>query len=295
MFLGGHPDVASLGELNFLGKAIRLGESCTCGAKVRDCQSWAQVALDVQGRTGIDIRSNPYAFRLWDARAVNRIDDGHQTPTRLLAMSARGTWMRARENLPRPLRAYVPLPPVLNAALRNKMLLVEAISRQWGKRVVVDSSKNAREAVELYRRFPEQVKLVLLSRDGRGVYLSRRKAGRDQVKSVSGWRNYYRRTLPLLEEHVLPKALFRLRYEDLASQPEVQGRTLCDFIGIPFDAIMLHLHLGERHMVGGNATRFAPNIGIQLDERWRTQLTREDLAYFNRQGGAEMNHRLGYS
>jgi hypothetical protein len=294
MLLGGHPDVASLGEVNFLGKAIALGEGCSCNEKVCDCPAWSMVYERIREGQGIDMLANPYAFRLWDARAVNKIDPTHQTRSRLLGILARKVWLETRERLPQELRRNVPLPGRLEKALSNKSVLYQTILDTWSKSLVVDSSKNAWEVVELYRRWPDRVKVVLLSRDGRGVYLSRRKGGRDPHASVRGWVHYYRRALPLLEASLPSDALYRLRYEDLAADPEHTMRALCDFAGLPYAAEMLDLPHAVRHMVNGNDTRFAPQKGIRLDERWRNELTSEDLGYFTRHGGAAMNRRLGY-
>jgi hypothetical protein len=126
------------------------------------------------------------------------------------------------------------------------------------------------------------------------VYLSQKRGGRNNARSLAGWRNYYRRALPLVEQHVPAHALFRLRYEDLAQNPEATGRRLCEFAGLAFEPAMLDLSLATRHMVNGNDTRFAPAKGFRLDERWRSELTVEDLEYFERYGGGSMNRRLGY-
>lgn len=293
MFIGGHPDVASLGELNFLGKAIAMGEDCSCGARVRDCSSWGEVFAELRRQKGIDPLTHPYLFNLWDARAYNLIDHTRQTRTWLIGMRLRRIWMEAREHLPPPLRDACPIPPSLAASLQHKVWLLQTISALWGKCVVVDSSKNAIEAVQLYLRHPDRVRLVLLTRDGRGVYLSRRSSGFGRRESVRGWLNYYRRFVPLIERHVQKDHVFRLRYEDFANAPADYGRRLCEFIGVKFKPDMLDLGGAVRHMVNGNDTRFAPKKGIQLDERWRRELVGEELEYFERMGGA-MNRRLGY-
>ncbi|MGH8547530.1 MAG: sulfotransferase [Methylococcales bacterium] len=294
MFLGGHPAAASLGEINFLGKAIRLGQDCTCGVEVRDCPNWRKVFDLLQNDTGIDLLARPYGLRLWDARAVHVIDYAYQTRTRLVTIFLRKAWMEARDRLPAPLRRHCTIPPAFDVALANKMRLTEAIARCWNKTIVLDSSKNAREAVELYRLWPDKVRVILLTRDGRGVYLSQRKSARSRAESVRGWLHYYRRAMPRLEKHVATEALFRLRYEDLASGPEETGRNLCRFMGVDFDPILLELARGERHMVAGNDTRFAAQKWIRLDERWRSELVGDELAFFERMGG-EMNRRLGYN
>ncbi len=293
MFMGSHSQAASLGEINFLGKAISLNEECSCGDKLYACAHWRKVFNVICSSQGMDLTEDPYAFRLWDAVAHNKIDYQQQTRAHLAAVTLRKIWIVGRNYLPSNLRKCFPIPPTLSNALNNKMDLYRIISSCWDKSVIVDSSKDFREAVELHQRWPNIVKVLLLTRDGRGVYLSRRSSGRSQSESVNGWLNYYRRALPLLEKYIVPCNLLKIRYEDLASDPEKIGRILCDFVGISFEPLMLNLAQSTRHLAGGNNTRYFTNKGIRLDERWRTDLHGAELDFFERVG-RDMNHRLGY-
>lgn len=291
MFLGGHSRITSLGEVNFLAKAIRVGERCSCGPLVRDCPHWQAVFGRLE-RWGFNAQQ-PYGFRLWDAVAWTYVDQAHQTRSFLAAVRMRKSWMAVRDALPAPLRARCPVPPAYAEALANKMRLYEAVAAAWDKDVVIDSSKNVREAVELYRRHPDTVRILLVTRDGRGVYLSRRTSGRDPEESVRAWLSYYGRALALLERHVPPDARMQLKYEDIAGAPRHAGEALCRFVGLEFQESMLQLDSVVRHMVNGNATRFAPGKGIRLDERWRQDLAPGELSYFDGRGG-RMNAALGY-
>lgn len=293
MFLGGHPAVASLGEVNLIGKALRLNQACTCGVRLADCPAWRLTFRQLREHTGIDMELDPYACRLWDARARVIVDRDRQTPAFERAVKMRKAWLMLRLALPASLRGVTPLPPSLARALDHKQALCEAVAQAWGRPVVVDSSKNPWEALELARRWPDRVTVLLLTRDGRGVYHSRRSSGFSRDESVSGWRVYYRRALPLLRREVPSACLFELRYEDFAADPAAAGRRLCAAVGLDFDERMLDLAAAERHMVNGNDTRFSPQRGVRLDERWRTELAPDELAYFQQAAGA-LNARLGY-
>lgn len=293
MFLGAHPDAASLGEVNLIGKALKLGQMCTCGAVLTQCPAWARVFGAIRDETGIDMPTDPYAYQLWNARARTVVDHDRQDFVFETLFKLRKAWLLGRSRMPAALRHRVPLPPSLGRTLANKMALYAHIAGKWNRRVIVDSSKNPWEAIELARRWPDQVHVVLLTRDGRGVYQSRRGTGFSQQESVDGWRVYYRRVQPLLRREVRAGNLTELKYEDFCAHPDVVGPGLCAQVGLQFDPRMLALGAGERHMVNGNDTRFAPQRGIRLDERWRHELVGEELAYFERRG-SELNARLGY-
>lgn len=290
MFIGGHSQAASLGEVNFLGKAIALRQKCSCGVDVCECPNWSCVYDKLREITGYDFRFEPYSYRLWDGLAYNSIDYRKQIYIYRLAVRLRKAWLEARYRS----GSMLPLLPSQVEALRNKALLYESVAGQWGKNLIIDSSKNAREAVELNKLMPGRVKVLVITRDGRGVFHSRRKSQVSQRQSLLGWMNYYRRALPLLEKSVHGGDLLVLRYEDLAANPLLVGERLCDFAGIEFENSMLDLGAVTKHLVEGNDSRFSAGRGIQLDERWKTELSGNDLDFFDKSGGKELNRRLGY-
>ncbi|MEH6528653.1 MAG: sulfotransferase [Porticoccus sp.] len=290
MFLGGHSKAASLGEVNFLGKAVALQQKCSCGAGICECPYWDCVFDELREVTSYDFRSQPYAYRLWDGLAYNVIDHRKQTYRYKLAVRLRKAWLELRYRC----GDMLPLLSAQVGALRNKALLYESVANQWNKNLIIDSSKNAREAVELNKLMPGRVKVLVITRDGRGVFHSRRKSQVSQRQSLLGWMNYYRRALPLLEKSVHDGDLLVLRYEDLATNPLLVGKKLCDFAGVEFENSMLDLGAVTRHLVNGNDSRFSAGKGIQLDERWKTELSRNELDFFVKFGGEELNRRLGY-
>lgn len=293
MFLGSHPQVASLGEINLVGKAMRLGQACTCGAPLTACPAWAAVWELLRERTGCDMTQDPYALRLWDARARVLVDRAHQTPAFERRVRMRAGYLTARARLPEPVGRWLPLPPTLAGALANKQRLYDAVADAWATPVVVDSSKNPWEAIEQARIDPERTLVILLVRDGRGVFHSRRSSGFSREESLSGWRGYYGRTAPVLRKALPAGALLELRYEDFAAEPERVGRELCNRLGIPFSASMPRLEAASRHMVNGNDTRFQPQRGVHLDERWPQQLATDERHWFEHRAGA-LNRSLGY-
>jgi hypothetical protein len=46
-------------------------------------------------------------------------------------------------------------------------------------------------------------------------------------------------------------------------------------------------------MVTGNDTRFSVDKGLNADERWKTELVGDELAYFEKHAG-QLNRALGY-
>ncbi|MES9876153.1 MAG: sulfotransferase [Candidatus Sedimenticola sp. PURPLELP] len=293
MLLGGHPDATSLGEFSFLGKALALDQQCTCGQLVRDCSAWKRVFDRVALERGDDLRDNPYSYRQWDTRASVIIDECQQTLRYIATAKLRALRCDLRYFLNKHKVLRPRLPSVLASGVENTAYLYEIIAQEWNKKIIVDSSKNIHKALALYEAFPDKVKIVYLTRDGRGVFFSRRSSGFSRKESLKGWRRYNIRALNLLERNISTESLFQLKYEELSSEPEESLKEICRFLSIPFDRKMTDLKKGERHMVNGNDTRFKSNQKICLDERWRESLSGDDLDYFYA-NGRSLNQKLNY-
>lgn len=294
LLLGGHSKVTSLGEFSFFGKALALNQPCGCGSNLLDCAAWAQVLQRVQEERHVDLRETPYAMRQWDARAVRVVDKNQQTPAYLLARKLRSQWMSLRSSVPAGVRSFVPMPQSLRVGLDNTFYLYDVIRDTWGCQVVVDSSKNIQKALSLYERDPEHVRVVLLTRDGRGVFHSRLKTGLSLKASIEPWVRYHSQAEKQLGRHLSPDHLRAVRYEDLATDTQSVLEQMCDFLGLPFETQMIDLSAGERHIVNGNRNATSSrNEGVRFDENWRKGLSASELAFFERKGG-RLNCHLGY-
>lgn len=294
MLIGGHPRAVSLGEFSFLGKALALNQECSCGDKLATCGAWTPIFERVRDERGVDLRKNPYALSQWDTRAATLIDKAQQTKLYLAGSKLRSFLCDARFALPPGHALRPPLSPRLSQGCDNTAYLFDTIASAWDKDVLVDSSKNIHKALAMYERTPRQTRIVFLTRDGRGVFYSRRSSGFSRERSVEAWRRYNERALRLLYRRVVPTQLLHLKYEELVGDVEGQMKRLCDFLELDFHPAMLDLGSGERHVFNGNDTRFSRDQGVRRDERWKTGLASDELAFFMRRASA-LNIRLGYA
>ena len=294
LLLGGHSRIASLGEFSFFGKALALNQSCGCGADLLSCAAWAKVLDRLESERGVDLRRDPYAMRQWDARAVRVVDKQQQTRSYLLARGLRSHWMSLRSTAPAAARRLIPIPPSLRKGLENTFYLYDLIRDTWGVQLVVDSSKNIHKALSLNERDPEHVRVVLLTRDGRGVFHSRLKTGLSPKASIAPWVRYHSQAERLLARQLAPAHLKAVRYEDLATETGSVLQQMCEFLGVPFEPAMIDLSAGERHIVNGNRNAASSRKkGVRFDENWREGLSSSELAYFQRKAG-RLNGQLGY-
>lgn len=164
MFLGGHSEIESLGELNFLPKSLALKENCSCLKKISECNKWKPIISELISK-GINVDVDPYDLNLWDAIAWDNIDKARQTKSYLMKATLRRQVIWMKYNYPKlPIKCKR-----IDSWVNNKMMLYQIILNNWGARILIDSSKNLQEAIALSNRWPEIVKILFVVRDGRGV------------------------------------------------------------------------------------------------------------------------------
>ena len=212
---------------------------------------------------------------------------------------------------------------LVRAAKAGNFAAFERLFERWPeKRLIVDSSKSVGWARLNAQSGPLRVAHILMLRDLRALAATRIRTHGEAIEtateSVLGQLDAFRSFLA-----TLPAGDARtVRYEDLAGDPPATVAALCGWLGLEFAPEMLDYHAVPHHTFGGNpgtnaAVRISQGrdpapvlanvgpdnrghysadtlqIGIRLDERWRQALGAEQLAGFERVGGA-LNRELGY-
>lgn len=291
MLLGTHSSIFSLGEISHLPKNIALDTVCSCGKQIKNCVFWQLVANDIKQHKSIDILATPYNFDLGYFNAAVVIDKKTHTKfNRLIERFKQGTnYLDLRLSV----EVFDKLFQSRRRATINNFLLYETVSRIGKCGFVVDSSKSYIKAVNLYKHDPKKVRIIVLSRDGRGVMQSNIKRGYDRGKSVREWKRFYTRAFPLLKRHIPDEHIFRVKYENLAMQPEVELKNLCNFIGVKFEPEMLNFLSKVHHITNGNDMRFSKSSEIRFDAEWHKNIKSTDAIYFEENAG-DLNRDLGY-
>jgi hypothetical protein len=292
LVLGSHSQAASLGELIQLPKNIALNTQCTCGEPVRTCKTWSAVIHRLSRKLGVDLLEHPYALQMGYGLASSVVDHEHQTRAYLLRRKLIIGLLHAELRYGRSLNG--PSGRLMAQAVDNTVSVYDAVGDISGVEAVVDSSKSYIKAVSLYLRAPQRTRILLLTRDGRGVMWSNIRRGDSGAAAVRAWSNRYQRALPLLARHVLPEHRMHVRYEDLARDPPATLLRICDHIGLPYEASMLNYRQKVHHIVNGNRMRLSSDSTIRLDEDWRRSLPATDLEYFEKAAG-RLNRSFGYA
>ena len=305
MLLGSHPQLATIGEINLSPQAMGSLDRyrCSCGELIGQCEFWKKVQQGMAARGhDFDLSNAGTDFKGVNSRYARRLlRPMYRGPVtkaiRDAALSISPTWREQQSTLQRR-----------NAALVSTALEIT------GAQALVDSSKIGLRLKYLLRNAELDVRVIRLIRDGRAVALTymdpagfadakdpNRRAGGmggsranerlQMAKAALAWRRCVEEAEQLLRS-LRPSQWIELRYEEYCSQPEETLARIFRFLGVEASQ-QPHAFRSVRQHVVGNGMRLDTTSEIQLDERWRTQLTGRDLQVFDEIAG-DMNRRYGY-
>ena len=275
--LARHPAVATVGELAGTPYRSRPGYQCSCGAELERCAFWREVCA-AMARRG-------YAYSATTAQTDIR-NAPNPVVRRLLIPRHRGPLLEALRDAALAVvpggRAHLARHYSLNTAL------VESIRECTGKPVLVDSSKSGVQLKYHLRNPRLDVKLIWLVRDGRGVARSIvRNQGASLEQGAHEWRRRNEEARSIAQG-LEPSRWIQVRYEALCEEPEQTLERLWRFIGVPpASGAPAELH------VLGHGSRLKGAAPIRVNERWRAELSAQDLRLFDGVAGA-LRRELGY-
>lgn len=303
MLLGRHPDICTVGELKLTSMGDVDRYRCSCRELIRECPFWKEVSGEM-ARKGFpfDMEKPGTHFGAVRSGYANRLlKPLHRGP---LSERVRDTAL----TLSPEWRSHLEKVQSRNAAL------MECLLERTGKDVIVDSSKIGLRLKYLLRNPRLDVRIIRVIRDGRSVALtyhdpsrfadatdpSLRCGGRGEsmkrprltiAEGAREWRRSNEEAETILES-LPPSRWIESRYETLCGEPDATLDRLFSFIGVDPAGVLTNQPMNDHHVVG-NGMRLDRAPEIRLDDRWRTVLTAEDLATFDREAGST-NRRLGY-
>src|SRR6185437_2355543 len=136
------------------------------------------------------------------------------------------------------------------------------------------------------------IKVIWLVRDGRAVANSMLGHGTKNMRDAAiSWRRNNEAAERVLEG--MPTSQWmHVCYEEMCKDPQGMLTKICGFLGMDTGAITLDFRSRAQHVLG-NDMRLKSGSDIRVDERWRTKLTKEDLATFEEIAG-DLNKKYGY-
>jgi len=305
LLLGAHPEVATIGELAGGGVRNAEGYRCSCRELVRDCTFWNELITAMRKHyASFDV--DDFGLRLASGQPgiINRIVGAeHRGPvlelTRDALLGCSRVW-RGR----------------FSAFERRLETLGRAVLRVSGAKLIVDSSKLAHLLKYVRRVRGLDLKVIHMVRDGRAVALTYmnetefadarnpalRRGGRgqngetpDRWMSMSTAADEWRRGNRSAEfalASMAPGDRLRVRYEDLCGDLNAELARIAAFLDIDPTLFPADCRAVPQHVMG-NGMRLDWTGEVELDERWKVHLNKEDLRTLESVAG-EMNRNYGY-
>jgi hypothetical protein len=289
MLLGAQSEAFTMGEMRVPALQNPDTYRCSCGELIKQCGFWNEVSsrMAKKGIGGFDITHPNLSIHDVESRYVARV----------LNAMPRGPVLEGVRSV------ALSVSPAWAAHLREvharNTALAEVFQDMSGARVVVDSSKLALHLKFLLKSDRLKIKALNLIRDGRAVVTSMLGHGfqrATRAETIAGAAMEWKRTNEASESvlSTMPASQsMTFQYEELCRQPEATLRSICKFLGMDTRQINLDFRSKTQHVLG-NDMRLKSGSDIRLDERWRTTLTRDDLAAFDQVAG-EMNRKYGYA
>lgn len=302
MLLNAHPEICTAGEL----KATNIGNAdtylCSCQAPIGKCQFWAAVKNEMRA-AGYDYDVNRAGTSLKET--------GSAWIRRLLQPLHRGGGVEFLRD------ALLNVTPAWHRHFANwrarNYALVCAISKVADVKFVADSSKIGIRFKYLRKIDGINLRVVRVIRDGRGVALTYMRPGDfadatdpklrggglgkqthaqlTMREAATEWRRSNEEAEAALQ--TFPQNhQFRVRYEDLCTDPAGALHSIHRFLELPENDAYLNFRDAPHHVVG-NGMRLDSSSEIRLDDRWRSTLTTSDLKDFDTIAG-DLNRRYGY-
>ena len=204
------------------------------------------------------------------------------------------------------------------------------LSKWSNKSILIDSSKRP-GWIQRQLRFPHrwlgiEPYLLYMVRDGRAIVSSYRRKYDDKglAQITNHWKQETIKMNRFYEQFPHDKKI-TVHYEKLATNPEAVVNSLCAFLKIEYEPAMLNYWAGDHHHLYGNGgtraliyryrdlqQQSSPeqriraerakqhykheyydqiDISIKLDERWRTEMSENDLSTFEEIAG-DLNRSL---
>ncbi len=282
LLIGTLPGVVSTGELVWLpwqtwrdGKqctAIPKQDVCTCLKTFRECLVWSNVLHNISIQSGLDILNKPLTYNISFLRNKKHTSGSsykHRVLRKIMktAIIYNNNWIT---NL------------ILNSekeSVNNTLMLYDNIAKTLNTPFIADSSKDILRAYAIWKKRPEDTNIILLYKDAKSYAASGKhwdfKAPIE--KRLKEWFHGYQNTYVPILNKMSGCNILCVKYDDLASKPDVVRNTLANFIGTGCTDGNSQINTKNMHIVAGNPMRFKGVIDIKYDDRWRDELNSEEL------------------
>lgn len=296
--LGTHPDFISSGELRYLNwqvhrtkegtSSVKGQDICTCENDFRKCPFWSKVFSSIKQKTGKDLVTDPTSF---DTAYFNQF--------------AYQDWDGFTRSFYDRIRAYItrecieqgwsyrllPWSVEIDRWLHNNWIIYETMSEVGERSVVVDSSKHLMIALLLQQYKPKDVTILFLHRSVEALAASAKrwaaKKGKEaDLRAVVQGKQQFEKRVAKYKRKIKELQYIDITYEEMVYEPAFFLDSLVHALGVDSkyqkqQNESFFIDPSKQHLVAGNPMRYRGRQQIRYDERWKEELSEEELSFIN--------------
>jgi len=260
-----HPEIFTIGEL----EGWDYGEEdykCSCGELIEKCPFFLKVGDAIKSKR-LPFKMNNFGTKLQfsNSKKINRY------LTSALPVIRNSTVEKVRDIILKILPVFRSR---YRSALKTNELFIDSALMYSGAEIFVDATKDPYR-IRLMKDIPDvDIYIIYMTRDIRGVVASN---VRKRQVSVEWATNHW-----LLEQENISRIIsestktLHVYYEDLCKNPNITLSKIYKYVGASENMFEGSIREGEHHILG-NMMRVTDVDEIKLDERWKDELSKEQV------------------
>jgi len=275
LLIGTFGKVFSAGEFKYFTWQLyrtRNGEGslkeeniCTCRERFQECKIWSEIIAQLEKKNNLKIIDNPLSFNtsaMDSYRYKGKESIRKKIVSYLILFEMYFLNNYAISNL---VKKYY------QEEINNIWKLVDEIGNVMNVDYVVDSTKSFLRYYLLKKHRPDDVFLVINSRDNMGFANSFLKRGilpKDSLKQKKKYNNKVKQIIRNISEY------YTTTYDIICQNPEKVLMDLAEKLNLEYSpGQSKNINTNNYHLIAGNPMRYKGRINIKHDRNWENDLT----------------------
>lgn len=286
ILLGTYPEIFSTGEFKYFTWQLyrtRNGEGslntediCTCHKRFQECDVWSDIVKRIEYEKNLKIFDNPLLFNTAILESFQY--NGH---TKLFHKIYNKLVSFEMFYLPFKIFSTLLKKEYINE-VKNVWKLIDTIGDVTNSKYIVDSTKSIVRYYLLKNYRPDDVYLIVNSRDNYGYANSFLRHQILPRKSLKEKKRYEKKIEKFINNNNLP--LLKTIYEKVARNPQDFLAQIASKLNLKFNPLQLYnIDTRKYHIIAGNPMRYKGEIKIRYDDRWLNELNddkKQEINYF---------------
>lgn len=281
LLCGSLNNVFSMGEMHFLSWQLLQGPTpedpqtyCSCGKGFSECVFWSKVLERINEENQVNVFDKPRDYDFSLNRDIERYKKN--LPKKILCKLLQ-LGLKYKLMMPFAYLSYICFLP----SVKRNWDLFDKVADESNSEYLVDSSKNPLRFWLLRKYRPQDIKLIILIRDLKGVASSSHNGLNQKIidQRAKSWLRFYQEKIPKITIDMEKTACLSIKYEEICQSPNLIRSKIAGFLHEDCHDSIDYISPYKYHTVQGNPMRLQKNdVTIRYDERWKKRLTEKQIS-----------------